>query len=321
MSDRSNRYEQPRHPIQVVSQRTGLSKDVIRIWERRHKVIEPGRSSSGRRIYTDAHIDRLLKLKEATAGGRRIGDLAHLSSEELAELVASDRQSRVETARDAAGFFGTEESHAARCMAAIEAVDPVQLEARLAAASVAMSVPKLLDDLLAPLLTEIGRRWHLGELRIGQEHLASSVIHTFLDNLRRTASMHAHGPIVLVTTPSGHNHELGALMAAVAAATAGWQTVYLNPNTPAADIVATALQVGARAVALSLVYPAGDAGTVTDLRFLRDQLGGETAVIVGGHAVPSYQPVLDEIRAIPLSRFSEIGEALGGIRTGAIGDQ
>jgi len=314
MSETSARYEQPRHPIQVVSHRTGLSKDVIRIWERRYKAIEPGRSPAGRRMYSDAQIDRLLRLKEATASGRRIGDVARLSSEELDDLLESDRQSPVEPARDSIGYSGSEERYTAHCMAAVEALDPVQLEARLASASVAMSVPKLLDDLIAPLLVEIGRRWHMGELRIGQEHLASSVIRGFLENLRRTASVHADGPALLVTTPSGQNHELGALMAAVVAATAGWQTFYLTPNTPAPDIVATALQIGARAVALSLVYPADDTGITADLRFLRSQLNGETALIVGGHAASSYLPVLEEIEAIRLSKVSEIHAALDRVR-------
>lgn len=317
MPNRSDSDERPRHPIQVVSHRTGLSKDVIRIWERRYKVIEPGRAPSGRRVYSDADIDRLLKLKEATASGRRIGDLAQLSPEALNELVASDRESRTESARDLDRYFDPKESYAARCMAAIEEWNPAQLEARLAAASVAMAVPKLLDDLIAPLLVEIGRRWHKGELRIGQEHLASSVIRCFLDNLRRTASSRAEGPTLLITTPSGQSHEMGALMAAVAAATAGWQTVYLTPNTPAPDIVATAMRVGARAVALSLVYPADDAGVVTDLRFLRDQLDAEITLIVGGHAAASYKPVLDEIGSLHLSMVSELSSALEGIRAEA----
>ena len=135
MSETTVSHDQTRHPIQVVSHRTGLSKDVIRIWERRYKVIEPSRSASGRRIYADAHIDRLLKLKEATGGGRPIGDVAHLSSQELEELLESDRQSRVERVPDPSGWCVSEESHAARWMAAIEALDPIRLEARLAAAA------------------------------------------------------------------------------------------------------------------------------------------------------------------------------------------
>ena len=315
MADTSETYELPKHPIQVVSRRTGLSKDVIRIWERRYGVIEPGRSETGRRMYADAHIDRLLLLKEATDNGRRISDVAALTPTELDELLASDRSARLERPTAPAIAIGSgETSHAALCMRAVRALDPVQLESRLASASVALPVPGLLDEVIAPLLVEIGRLWHAGKLRVGQEHMASSVIRGFLDNLRRTANMGADGPTVLVTTPSGQNHELGALMAAVAAASAGWQSLYLNPNTPAPDIVAMAQQAGARAVALSLIFPVDDARIGAELRFLRDQLASDTAIIVGGSAAPAYGALLDEIGAVRLSRYSDIGGTLERIR-------
>ena len=315
MVENSDAYDLPRHPIQVVSRRTGLSKDVIRVWERRYGVIVPGRSETGRRMYADAHIDRLLLLKEATRNGRRISDVAGLAPAELDALVESDRRARLEsTLPEATTGVGEDASYVALCMAAIRALDPAQLENRLAAASVAMPVPGLLDEVVAPLLVEIGRLWHAGELRVGQEKMASAVIRGFLDNLRRTANMGSEGPTILVTTPSGQNHELGALMAAVAAATSGWKSLYLNPNTPAPDIVAMARQAGARAVALSLVYPVDDAQIAADLRFLRNQLAATTALIVGGRAARSYETLLDEIGAIRLTRYGDMGGTLDQIR-------
>lgn len=266
-------------------------------------------------MYADAHIDRLLRLKEASANGRRIGDVAALAPAELDELLASDRSARLaRPTPPAVALEPGEGSHAALCMQAILALDPAQLENRLAAASVAMPVPGVLDEVITPLLVEIGRLWRAGELRVGQEHMASSVIRGFLDNLRRTANMGAEGPTVLVTTPSGQNHELGALMAAVAAASAGWQSLYLNPNTPAPDIVAMARQAGVRAVALSLIFPADDARIAADLRFLRGQLAADTAIIVGGSAARAYGALLDEIGAVRLSRYSDIGGTLDRIR-------
>ena len=60
----SNTYEKPAHPIKVVATRTGLSKDVIRVWEKRYQAVNPQRSDTGRRLYTDADIAHLLKLKQ-----------------------------------------------------------------------------------------------------------------------------------------------------------------------------------------------------------------------------------------------------------------
>ncbi|NIP80241.1 MAG: MerR family transcriptional regulator [Gemmatimonadetes bacterium] len=67
-----------RHPIGVVSERTGLTPDVLRVWERRYGVVEPSRSDGGQRLYTDADIERLRLLHLATLAGRSIGQVVEL---------------------------------------------------------------------------------------------------------------------------------------------------------------------------------------------------------------------------------------------------
>ena len=62
-----------RHPIAVVAERTGLSIDVLRVWERRYSAVLPGRGPGGQRLYADADVERLRLLDAAVQGGRRIG--------------------------------------------------------------------------------------------------------------------------------------------------------------------------------------------------------------------------------------------------------
>ena len=79
------------HPIQVVTRRTGLSADVLRVWEKRYAVVTPVRSTNGRRLYTDADIERLRLLVEATRTGHPIGQVAALPAAALVALLAEDR--------------------------------------------------------------------------------------------------------------------------------------------------------------------------------------------------------------------------------------
>lgn len=81
---------EPRHPIRVVSARTGLPQDVIRIWERRYRCVCPPRGTTGRRLYTDEDVERLRLLKQAVCAGRRISDVAALETERLRALVSED---------------------------------------------------------------------------------------------------------------------------------------------------------------------------------------------------------------------------------------
>ena len=316
----SNTYEKPCHPIRVVATRTGLSKDVIRAWEKRYQAINPQRSDTGRRLYADADIEHLLKLKQAISSGWRISDVAKLSKDELDKLVAEKSQStEIAESTSVNGELDPGGSYLSRCLEAIEELDARKLDTLLSSASVAMSIPRLLDDLVAPLLITIGERWHEGQLRVGHEHLATSVIRRFLDNLRETAGMHAQGPTIVVTTPSGQNHEMGAMMAAVAAAVAGWKVVYMMPSMPSRDIVAAALQVKARAVALSMTYPADDPQIAVELRFLKEQIPEDVALFVGGQAAASYLPLLEHIGAVYITKFNDIIEPLGECRDRKIG--
>ena len=52
-------------PIRYAADQTGLSQHVIRVWERRYGVVEPERSGTNRRLYTEADIKRLHLLKKA----------------------------------------------------------------------------------------------------------------------------------------------------------------------------------------------------------------------------------------------------------------
>ena len=241
--------------------------------------------------------------------------MAQLSEGELDELVAAEpRSADMAGSGSARGELDTGSSYLTRCLEAIEEMNPRNLDTLLSSASVAMTIPRLLDELIGPLLIEIGERWHLGELRVGHEHVASSVIRRFLDNLRETASMHADGPTIVVTTPSGHSHEMGAMMAAVAAAVAGWKVIYMMPNIPSREIVAAALQVEARALALRMTYPADDPQIAAELRFLRAQLPAGVGIFVGGRAASSYLPLLEQIGAVYLTSVSDIIEVLGEYR-------
>src|SRR5689334_18547798 len=78
------------HPIQVVTRRTGISSDVLRVWEKRYAVVAPERASNGRRLYSDGDIERLRLLAEATRTGRSISRVAALSTPALIAMLAEE---------------------------------------------------------------------------------------------------------------------------------------------------------------------------------------------------------------------------------------
>ena len=75
------------YPIKVVARRTGLTAHAIRAWEKRYGAVEPVRTPTNRRVYTEEHLQRLLLLARATRAGYSIGQVAKLPTERLVEMV------------------------------------------------------------------------------------------------------------------------------------------------------------------------------------------------------------------------------------------
>jgi len=311
----ANPENTPRHPIQVVSRRTGLSPDVIRVWERRYGVVKPQRNELARRYYSDADVKRLLLLRRVTQSGRRIGDVAELDNSALAAMAEEDQAAVAQSG--SSGFTSKDKgvnSHCSACLEAVHNMDRITLNAALKHAAVSVSLPVLLDEVIAPLVKEIGLQWSNGELRIYNEHLATSQIIAFLQTLLSTSNINEDGPVLLVTTPLGQSHEIGALLTAVSAGIEGWNVIYLGPNTPAVEISAASLKTRARAIALSITYPADDTRVNDELCTLKEHLSADVAILVGGRSASSYHQVLSQIQAIELTDLNELREQLNQLR-------
>jgi DNA-binding transcriptional MerR regulator/methylmalonyl-CoA mutase cobalamin-binding subunit len=304
------------HPIQVVARRTGLSADVIRAWERRYEAVLPKRSATSRRLYSNEDVERLTLLRQATQFGRRIGDVARLPLAELQALVELD-STPVETVSTAPPSSVTQHSsHLEECLAAVRKLDATALDAALANAALALSIPLLLDGLICGLLSRIGAEWRTGTLRVCHEHMVTAQLRTFLGGLISQNVMTTDGPTLLVTTPRGQRHELGALMVAVIAVQSGWYPVYLGPDIPSDEIAFAATDLDVRAVALSISHPADDPKLPEVLLRLGQQLPKSAALLAGGAAAPAYRQVLDEINALQLYDLKTLGTLLDEMRQG-----
>ena len=318
--------EKAGYPIKVVARRTGVSPDVIRAWERRYGAVTPQRSSTNRRFYSDQDIQRLRLLNQAIGLGRRIGDVARLPLNKLVELVDEDRSALEQSPSPVNGGKKIPSETVAEndfkefvetCIEAIERLNPTDLEAALARAAIACSVPLLLEKVICKVMYIVGQRWQEGKLRLVHEHMATATIHFFLGSLFMTANDNAlpsFAPVLIVTTPDGQHHELGALMTALVASYKGWQPLYLGLSTPIDEIAFAATEKSAKAIALSICYPGDDPHLPTKLKKLYRQLPAGTTVIAGGASMDSYRAVLDDIGAVCLYDLGALQTKLDELR-------
>ena len=293
------------HPMRVVAQRTGLTPDLLRAWEKRYGAVSPVRSAGGQRHYTDADVERLALLVRATRGGRQIGQVAALPNAELAKVIEADeRAAALNRAPSSDG--PAPEVFLSSALMAVEAFDGYALEQTLRTAALRLPADDVLDQVIGPLLFTIGSLWHQGQLQPANEHLATTTIRRVLTWMGEVTAPPAGAPVVIVGTPAHHVHELGAMLAATTASGNGWRVVYLGANLPAEELARAVRQVKADAIALSIVYPAGDPQVADELRRLRTALGPQVGVVVGGSGAGSYADVLREISADQLTSLTAL---------------
>jgi methanogenic corrinoid protein MtbC1 len=297
-----------RHPIAVVAERTGLTQDLLRIWERRYGAVTPDRGPDDKRLYSDEDVERLRLLDAAVRGGRRIGNVASLDTTALAGLVHGD----LAAGRPPSASDQPDPALIGAMMAAIRAFDSRAFDDQLRRAAALLGVPRFLESVLAPLLREVGDQWHEGRLTVAQEHFASSAVADMVSQAMRSVSAPNHAPRLLVTTLPESRHVIGAILAGAMAATDGWHVIFLGAELSPSDIISAATTSDADAVALSVTFTPDPGGTVDQIRHLRHALPPSVLLIVGGSAI---QAVAKDVAASGIP----VGATLEDLRQGLRG--
>lgn len=276
----------PRHPIAVVAERTGLSQDVLRVWERRYGAVKPQRGPDGKRLYTDADIERLGLMHAATRAGRAVSRIASMSTAAIAALVAEDAEARQQRAPLHARVVNAE-STVDDALALIRSLDAARLGERLRRAESQMGVSHFLESVAAPLLRRVGDEWHAGRITPAQEHLGSSVLYDLAMQTMRAFPASRGAGRVLVATPAGDRHVIGAALIGAVAAVQGWDVVYVGADLPASEIASAAIAAQVRLVALSVVYVDDPQRVLGEVRAVRALLPRDIAMIAGGAGAAS----------------------------------
>ena len=290
------------HSIAAVSARTGLSQDVLRVWERRYGAVEPTRSAGNQRLYSDDDVARFRLLAAATSTGRSIRTVANLPTVALEALVRDDN------ARAGADRASEEISPDAgrldQALALTYALDGAGLDASLRRSIVEGGLPRFLEVDAPALMRRVGEEWEAGRLSVAHEHLASGVLLNVVLDAIRGLPTSPTAPRLLVATLSRERHGVGAVLAAAVAALDGWTVVHLGVDVPSTDIASSAVTAGARAVALSIVDEADRAHVLREVSAVRK--GASTLpIIVGGAAAVAMGANLAAAGAVVCHSFAD----------------
>jgi DNA-binding transcriptional MerR regulator len=291
--------------IGAVERDTGLSKDTLRVWERRYGFPKPGRDAFGERAYSAEEVEKLRLIKRLLDRGFRPGKIIELPTAELQQLAQGGNAPKARGARRA--DVPPAAATAEELDSYIEEVKAHRLEdlrSHFGQAVMRLGLARFVTQIVAPLNERVGDAWTRGELQVFEEHMYTEAVQAALRSAINAIPPPRRRPDVLLTTFPQEPHGIGVLMAEAVLGLEGCRCVSLGTQTPIPEIVAAALARRVDIVALSFSPVLGPNPVLDGLNELRARLPPAVDIWVGGSSAvlhrrpPAHVRTFTELTAV-----------------------
>ncbi len=294
------------HRIQRVSKLTGLSRDVIRVWERRYGLLRPVRGQNRYRLYTDEDVSLLKYVRAELDKGESIGELAALGREELL--------ARMHASREALEITGSPyERLLAELLGTLEPLDRVTFERKLNGAVVVIPFEEALHGILLPLQRRVGELWHDSRVTAAIEHYVTRQVQQKIFSVMNQMPVAEDGPKIVIACPPGEYHEVGAQAVAYRCRLRGCRVYYLGANVPITDLVKLCVEVRPALTVLSfpVQLPASEVDAVATQ--LAREVRPFSEIAAGGTGALAERKILEKEGMHVLEDFAKLDEFLSFI--------
>jgi DNA-binding transcriptional MerR regulator/methylmalonyl-CoA mutase cobalamin-binding subunit len=264
--------------IASVERDTGLSKDTLRVWERRYGFPAPQRDALGERLYPVEQVDKLRTLKRLLDLGHRPGRIVRLPIDELTRLAQASRNAAAVRGFPPADGHGDLEE----LIGQLRAHRLEHFRGQLVQLLLRKGLERFIAEVLVPMNERVGEAWTRGALQVFEEHLYTEAVQGLLRNAIGSIPRADQRPRVLLTTFPQEPHGLGILMAEAIFALHGCHCSSLGVQTPVWDIALAADAQRADIVALSFSGAVNPNQAVEGLAELRGKLSPDVELWAGG---------------------------------------
>jgi DNA-binding transcriptional MerR regulator len=216
-----------KYSIKELEKLSGIKAHTIRIWEKRHKIIEPARTTTNIRYYSDDDLKKLINVSLLNNNGLKISRIADMTLEEMNRKVLEISELRSDAA-----------VHIDQLVLAMIGLEEEMFEKNLNTLILRYGFEKTVSDIIYPFLEKIGILWQTQNITPAHEHFISNLIRQKIIVAIDGLTLPAKGSRkVLLYLPEGEMHELGLLFYNFLARKAGFRTYYLGQNVPHEDLV------------------------------------------------------------------------------------
>lgn len=257
----------------------GIPTVTLRAWENRHGAVEPQRTESGYRLYSEQDIQDLKWLKEQTElHGMAISQAVRLLKERQMQRDAIqqviEQPSRIETQ--------VYRQMSSQIYEALLQFNSEQGNKLIDLGFSMYGYDAMFYEVLTPVLTRVGTAWEQGEATVAQEHFMTHLITQRFYNFYHIFSVNHALPKVVLFCPSGEHHHVGLLLFGLFLRKHNVPVIYLGADTPVDGVRQLVIQHNVSWVGMSVsdrdLLPAAEHAIETlskDSPHLKFVLGGK----------------------------------------------
>ncbi len=215
------------YSIKELEKLSGIKAHTIRIWEKRHRIVEPQRTDTNIRLYSDDDLKKIINVSMLNTNGIKISHIADMTAEQINGKILEFSEQKSDTAI----FID-------QLIVAMVDLDEEKFEKVLSGLILRFGFEHTVTNIIYPFMEKIGVLWLTENVTPAQEHFISHLIRQKLivaiDGLSVVPTIPKR---VLLYLPENEWHELGILFFHYVVRKSGFKTFYLGQSVPFKDVI------------------------------------------------------------------------------------
>jgi DNA-binding transcriptional MerR regulator len=222
-----NLPEMGRYSIKELEKLSGIKAHTIRIWEKRYRIIQPQRTATNIRYYSDDDLKRIINVSVLNGHGVKISRIAGMSFDEIGHhiltLTSDRRSSDIDVDSLVVSMIDLDEEAFERILSNLTRL---------------LGFQRCLTEVVYPFMEKIGVLWQTGSINPAQEHFISNLIRqTIIKSIAALPFAPKHARKVILFLPEGELHEIGLLFFHYVLRHQDFKTFYLGQSVPHRDLI------------------------------------------------------------------------------------
>ena len=206
---------------------TGINAHTLRIWERRYSFLNPMRTATNIRYYSDKELRKLISIGLLQRHGYKISKLDAMDDTQITSAVEDLIENSSTENKDEINTL----------LLSMLNFDENQFDKVFKRKLLQFGLYNTIVDIIYPFLYRIGVLWGASKVIPAQEHFVSNLIRQKIIAAIDTLPVaDANAPGILLFLLPEERHELGLLLTSFLARSLGWRVIYLGQDVPIDNI-------------------------------------------------------------------------------------